>query len=166
MVERRASVLQADKTGNDADIASNLYALQRYSAAAMNASSGPIYLEESYKRDVKKITENAQHQSNVTAKIAQQADATCKAQYSGYSQAYVQCFVAEQNKHSASKNLDVPLRFPNPELYRHDYISPLWSPDFAGWTLLVCMLLLLLIIARGVSLLILKALLNKHYKSI
>jgi hypothetical protein len=167
MVERRTAVFSADKSDSNQDLKNNLYALQRYSAAHMNADTGVIYLEDSYKKDVKELTEKAQRSSNnITSKIVKDADRVCKSQYGGYSQAYVQCFVNEQAKHKGSNDLVSNITLPNPELYRHEFYSPRWSPDFAGWSLVLCSLITLVIISRAIGLVILKALLRKHYSSI
>lgn len=168
MIERRTAVKQADKHGNEEAIANNLYALQRWSASHMNASSDAFYLEESYQRDVKKATEAREDTGDVTARIVKRADATCKARYGNvYSSAYVLCFAAEQEKLIKQyPRAIVSVKLPNPELYRHEFSSPLWSPDFAGWSLLLCIGILLVIIFRMISLVILKLLLRRHYTSV
>lgn len=166
MIERRTAVLQADKHGDVQAITNNLFALQRWSSSKMNASTGVFYLENSYDRDVKDISNRASTSNNNMADVVKKADKVCKQQYGGYSQAYAQCFANEQNKHTnGSSKLETP-DMPNPNLYRHEYTSPLWSPDFAGWSLLVCGLIVLIIIFRMISLVILKILLRKHYTSI
>lgn len=166
MVERRTAILSADKAGDETAIANNLYALQRYSAAHMNASSGPVYLEESYKRQAKKLVEDAKAASTVDKEVIERADATCRAQFPGYSQAYVQCNASEQAKHSGTSQTENTISFPNPELYRHDYISPIWSPDFAGVMVLVSVIITGVIVTRIVMLTVLRLLLHKHYSSI
>lgn len=166
MIERRTAVLQADKRGDERAVANNLYALQRWSAAHMNANSDVFYLEKTYERDVKKITRTTNTTDNKTAEIVKKADEACKQQYGGYSQAYVQCFANEQAKYiGQGTKLETP-ELPNPSLYRHEFSSPTWSPDFAGWSLVVCGLITVVIVLRIISLLILKALLHKHYSSI
>lgn len=166
MVERRTAVLQADERGAAEETANNLYALQRHTSTHMNASTGPVYLEGSYDRAVQKAVKAAQQRSSsINQGIYAQADETCKRQFSGYSQAYVQCFAAELAKHP-SADLQQDAELPNPELFRHEFTSPFWSPDFAGWSVLVCLFITLVIIARLVSLGILKLLLSRHYDSI
>lgn len=164
MVGRRTAVLQADKAGDQTAIKNNLYSLQRHAAEHMNAGSGPVYLEHSYKRDTAKALQAAQS-SVVHNDALAKADAACKQRYAGYSQAYVHCVAAEQAKYPASANA-VQFVAPNPELYRHEFNSPLWSPDFAGWSVVVFFFITGVIILRLVSLGILKLLLKKHYSSI
>jgi hypothetical protein len=166
MIERRNAVLSADTTGNETALRNNLYALQRHASTHMNASSGTIYLEESYKREAMKLVEEAKKSSTVAKDVIEKADAACRAQFPGYSQAYVQCNASEQAKYAGSENVQSAITFPNPELYRHEYSSPFWSPDFAGLTVIICMLITGVIIVRLIMLGILRLLLHKHYSSI
>lgn len=167
MVERRTAVKNADAANDSTSLLNNLYALQRYSSEHMNASSGTIYLESSYKRDVQKLVDEQKQNGTVKNKNAlEKADQVCRSQFPGYSQAYVQCNLSEQDKYSSQSELQTKINFPNPELYRHEFISPRWSPDFAGWSVLVCVLITGVIVLRIISLLILRALLRRHYSSI
>lgn len=166
MIERRTAVFSADKTGDKEQVKQNLYALQRYSSSHMNAGTSVLYLETLYKNDVEKLTKGAQSTSDITARIVKKADAVCSKQFGGYSQGYVLCFRQEQKKLTVGGMASDELKLPSPELYRHTYFSPLWSPDFAGWTIVLCILLGIMIIARLLGLALLKLLLHKHYSSI
>ncbi|HEY0964873.1 MAG TPA: hypothetical protein VGE13_00135 [Candidatus Saccharimonadales bacterium] len=168
MIERRTAVKQADERGDEAAIANNLFALQRWSASHMNADSDAFYLEHSYQRDVKKATQSRKGTSNVTGRIVKEADRICKARFGNvYSSAYVLCFAEEQARLIKKyPQMSVSVKLPNPELYRHEFSSPLWSPDFAGWSLLLCGVIILVIIFRLLSLVLLKMLLRRHYTSI
>lgn len=167
MYERRTAVITADKAGNIDDIQSRLYDLQRFSSEHMNAGSGAFYLEQQYRRDVQKIVEAAQSSDvNPNGNINVIADATCKSEYSRYSQAYVRCVRDELAKYPPSPDPQQNLTFPNTELYRHETFSPFWSPDFAGFSALIAVTILVLIAARLVSLAVLRLLLRRHYMSI
>lgn len=165
MVERRTAVFAADKQGDAETTRARLFDLQRYSATHMNADSGTVYLEEQYKRDTQVAIEaaSARNQGN---NINLQADQACKAQFGGYSQAYVQCFASELAKFPSGVNAPDKANLPSPSLYRHDFSSPPWSPDFAGFGVLICLLVALVIIVRLLSLLLLRALLHRHYSSV
>ncbi len=165
MIERRTAVINADKAVDQDITRARLFDLQRYSAAHMNADSGTVYLAEQYRRDTQAAIEAASARES-TNNINAKADAVCKAQYSGYSQAYVQCFASELAKAPSGADAPDKANLPNPSLYRHDFSSPDWSPDFAGFSVLVCVLITLVIIARLLSLLLLRALLHKHYSSV
>ena len=168
MIERRTAVKQADKTGDEQALADNLFALQRWSASHMNASTDTFYLEYGYERDVKKATEKQQNLGGLTGKLVKEADAICKARHGNYySSAYVYCFASERDRLSKRyPAADFSVETPKPELYRHEFSSPLWSPDFAGWSLVLCAVITLVIIFRIISLAILKLLLRRHYTSI
>jgi len=169
MIERRTAVLQADKAGSSDDIQNNLFALQRWSVAHMNASTGAFYLENSYNQAVKKALKAAARDgvTETTASVRAKIDATCHKQWSGYGVGYSQCYVAGLNKYLPAHSVaSSALQLPNPLLYRHDFASPLWSPDFAGWSVLICLLIAATILLRTISLLALKAMLRRHYSSI
>ncbi len=165
MIERRTAVLQSDKSGDQTAIKNNLYSLQRYAAEHMNASSGTVYLEESYKRDTQRAFQAAEAAMSGQSSPLALADATCKQRFAGWSQSYVLCVAAEQAKYPAASNAAqfVP---PNSELYRQEFASPVWSPDFAGWSLVVVAILTGVIVLRWIGVIILKLLLRKHYSSI
>lgn len=165
MIERRTAVISADKAGDSEVVRARLFDLQRYASSHMNADSGVVYLAEQYERDTKKAIAAAsasENGDNINAK----ADATCKAQHAGYSQAYVQCFAAELAKYPSGMNAPDKASLPNSELYRHSFTSPIWSPDFAGFSVIICVLITLVILARLLSLVLLRALLHRHYSSI
>ena len=165
MVERRTAVALADKTGDETSIRNNLYSLQRHAAAHMNAGSGLIYLEHSYNRDTQKALQLAQVGPGAGNDVLAKADATCKQHYSGYSQAYVHCVAAEQAKYPAAANA-TQFVAPNSELYRHEFYSPAWSPDFAGWTVVIFIIIASIILYRITEVAILKLMLKKYYSSI
>lgn len=167
MIERRTAVLQADKTGDATSLQSVLFDLQRYSSSHMNAASGTIYLSHSYQRDSQKALNDAKNSSSVAVKdVLDKADAVCKAQYAGNWMAYVQCNAAEQAKYSGTNSLQTNVILPDANLYKQEFISPIWSPDFAGWSVLVCAIITGVIILRLVSLIILQILLHRRFSSI
>lgn len=164
MIQRRDAVHAADKSGNLNETKARLYDLQRYAAAHMNASTGAVYLQDQYNRDSKTAIDEATARSGGNSYNAQ-AEAVCNPQFHGYSQAYLQCFMNELGKHPTSDKLPDP-DLPNPALYKYDFASPVWSSDFAGWSVVVCGVILLLIIARATSILLLKAILKHHYRGV
>ncbi len=165
MVQRRNAVTAADKSGNVQDMTARIYDLQRWSAAHMNADSGTFYLQEQYNRDAQSTLTNTAGLSAESANAHAEAEATCHPQFYGYSLAYLQCFVAELDKHPSSEKLVAP-KLPNPALYRYSFVSPLWSPDWAGWSILVCIVVIFVIIGRAISLLVLRLMLRHHYRAI
>lgn len=161
MIERRNAVSAADSVGDERITQARLYDLQRYVSAHMNTDMGKgIYLETSYKRDVQAAYTKASGTSN--GNIYKKAQEVCAPRYTSWSPAYVQCTVTELSKYPSADALVLP----KANIYLHSYVSPLWSPDFAGWSLVVCCVILLIIIARITSVAILRSLLRRRYKSI
>jgi hypothetical protein len=166
MVQRRDAVLAADKVGDGAAIESRLYDLQRYVAAHMNSETGPFYLEQQYRRDAQKAVDAASNDDNPNGNINVKAEAACKPRYTVWSPAYVQCFTDELAKFPPSPDPAQNVNLPSTNLYRHEFADPLWSPDFAGWSVVVGVVILLMIITRLVSLGVLRLLLKHHYRGI
>jgi hypothetical protein len=167
MVQRREAVISADKAGNQDDIINRLYDLQRYVAAHMNTDLGRgVYLEQSYRRDIQSWQESQYGDTNPNGNIYKKAQEVCAPQFSRYSYAYLQCTTNELAKYPAAADPASDTSKPRQEAYIHSFSSPLWSPDFAGWSLLVFAVILLLIIIRIVSLAVLQLMLRKHYRQI
>lgn len=166
MANRREAVLNADKSGDTDAIQSRLYDLQRYTSEHMNTDTGPFYLEQQYRRDAQKAVDAASGDNNPNGNINAKAEAVCRPQFTVWSPAYVQCFTDELAKYPPSPDPAQNVKLPSTELYRHNFIAPLWSPDFAGWAVLACGVILLVILARLVSLGILRLLLKRHYRGI
>lgn len=170
MVERRTAVLQADKENNQVALFNNLYALQRYASEHMNASPGKVALEYQYKRDADAAKKKAEKASTSSGSGAyKKAAATCdpEAIANGWrwpDPRYIGCIDSELKKYPAGSVPSIEL--PNPNLYYHTFYSPAWSPDFAGWAVATSALIGIVIVLRVISLLVLKALLRKHYSSI
>lgn len=170
MVERRTAVLQADESGDKIALFNNLYALQRYVSEHMNADPGRIALQHQYERDAEAAKDKAQRTasdkgSNAYQKASDVCDPRAIAQgWRWPDPRYLGCINKELKKYPDSEVAIMEL--PNVNLYYHSFYSPAWSPDFAGWSLVACAVILLVIIVRLVSLLVLKALLKRHYSSI
>lgn len=165
MVQRRNAVMSADKHGDVNDIHARVYDLQRYSAAHMNADTNTFYLQGQYDRDSQKALQDAQAAAGGGSNANAEAEAVCKPQFSGYSSAYLQCFLRELEKRPSSEKLP-DIKTPSPALYQYNFVSPLWSPDFAGFSVLVCLLIVTIIIVRITALGVLHLLLKRAFKNI
>lgn len=167
MVERRAAVIAADKVGNETSTIQRLYELQQYVSAHMNTELGKgVYLQEAYQRDSQAALNQASGDQNPNGNIYKKAQEVCAPRFSHYSTAYLQCTTSELAKYPAGSNLIDQVKLPPASSYLHDYESPFWSPDFAGWSVALCAVLVLMIFARLMSLGILKLMLRRHYRSI
>jgi hypothetical protein len=167
MVERRSAVTSADEAGNSDAVINRLYDLQRYVSSHMNTDMGKgIYLQASYKRDVQKAYAKASADENPNGNIYKKAQQVCAPRFTSWSPAYVQCTFSELSKYPAADDLAGAVKLPPADMYLHVFASPLWTPDFAGWSLVVCVVIALVIIIRTVSLGVLRLMLARHYKSI
>lgn len=167
MVQRRAAVIAADTAGNEDTTILRLYDLQQYVSAHMNTDLGKgVYLESTYQRDSQAALNTASGDQNPNGNIYEKAQEVCAPRFSHYSTAYLQCTTSELAKYPASSNLIDAVHLPSASAYLHDYESPLWSPDFAGWSVVVCVVIVLMIFARLISLGILKLMIRRHYRSV
>lgn len=133
----------------------------------MNTDLGRgVYLEASYARDLQDWQKNQYGSSNPNGNIYEKAQEVCAPRFSSYSQAYLQCTTSELAKYPAASDPATDTSKPRQEAYIHSFASPMWSPDFAGWSLVVCGVILLLIVIRLISLAVLNAILRRHYHRI
>ena len=164
MIARQKAVISADKSGNTQEIMSRIYDLQRYSASHMNADTGALYLQEQYNRDVKAAVAAVSGSGDGSDSPQARADAICNPnlQSHGYSQAYQDCMLRELSREG--QVLDPgSIKLPPPTLYRYSFAAPLWSPDFAGWSVLLSAAITLVIAVRLVVLVLLKIMLRRRY---
>ena len=167
MVQRRDAVINADKAGDQEAIISRLYDLQRYVSTHMNTDLGRgVYLENEYNRDLQSWQQNSYGDGNPHGNIYKKAQDVCAPQFKYYSYAYLQCTTNELSKYPAAADPASDTSKPRQEAYIHSFSSPLWSPDFAGWSVLVCGVILLLIVIRLGSLAVLQLMLRRRYKQI
>lgn len=167
MVQRREAVMNADEAGNEQNTLERLYDLQRYVSAHMNADLGQgVYLEQSYNRDLQEWISTQYGTNNPNGNIYNAADQVCAPQFSSYSYAYLQCITNELAKYPSAADPASDTSKPRQEAYIHSFYSPLWSPDFAGWSVVACIVIIILIFVRLISLGILQLMLKRHYKRI
>lgn len=171
MVQRREAVLSADAEGDPEVLQNRLYDLQRHAAAHMNANTGVIYLQGAYDRAAEEAKTAAESEAqgggaNIYKKIEEEVCGPL-ARANGWrwpDARYIACQRAELAKYPESQQGSGAVTLPNKELFRHSFVSPVWSPDFAGFSVLLCLLVTLVIIGRFISILILRALLYRHYR--
>jgi hypothetical protein len=168
MIQRRDAVLQADKGTDSTVTQTRLYDLQRYVSSHMNAHMGTIYLESQYKRDTQKIIDSASSNTSYEdAKPFKDAQAVCAPRYAnlgGYSQAYQQCVIDQLDGRGSSANLTTNLQLPKADQYRFSFAAPVWSPDFAGFSVLACIIIVLIIVGRLTALLLLKLIIKINHR--
>ena len=165
MIARRNAVTSADKAGDAQETSARLYDLQRFSSSHMNASSGTLYLQEQYNRDVKKAM-TGNNPGGADSPQAR-ADAICNPNLSirGYSKAYQDCMLAELTKEGQVTDPST-IKLPNPALYRYEFNAPIWSPDFAGWSIVATFFVMIITVVRLIALGVLRLLLRRHYRQL
>lgn len=147
MIRLREAVKVADQTGNGVEEA--LQALRKHVYSHMNTdlTSGdnaihpPIQLVHTYDRLTKGERERvAAHNKQVS----DDAVRACEGRFpAGQIQARAQCVQEHITQHSIKEQQTVPK-----ELYQYDFVSPIWSPDLAGWSLLATAVLFVLFVLR------------------
>lgn len=144
MIKLRDAVYAADK--NDTDIQKPLQGLQAYVTTHMNTelTTGktsvypPIQLQHTYERLTQ--AQNQQAEQSNTA-IYSQAQTYCEAlnhtDFSGHNR--VPCIEQYVQSHGGQPRATIP-----DSLYKFSFVSPVWSPDLAGWSLVIAVLSALL----------------------
>ena len=153
----RNDVYTADKSGGNVELA--LQNLDKYVTSHMNTalSSGPngvyplIQLTNTYNRTTASQTSAIQQQNST---LYTQAEDYCQSTIpNGFSGRYrVPCIEQYVTTHGLQGN-DT-----SSSLYEFDFISPTWSPDLAGWSLVATVFLGILFVVS----LIVKWLFNKQ----
>jgi len=152
MLKLRTAVYSADKSGGD--IQSSLQNLQAYVTTHMNtnlvtsanAVYPPIQLEYTYQRLAQaQLSQISANNSQLYTNAQNYCQALDPTDFSGHNR--VPCIESYVTSHSS---LNVP---PIPTaLYEFDFVSPTWSPDLAGWSLITTSLLgLIFLISLGLN---------------
>lgn len=139
MIKLRGAVYSADKNDGDVNTALNNLRNYVYSHMNTNLSSGgntikpPIQLEYTYERLESKAQAAANNSGLYTA-----AENYCQKQIpTGFSGRYrISCVQSYILNHGGSDSTKIPTA-----LYEFDFVSPSWSPDLAGWSLVASVLL-------------------------
>jgi hypothetical protein len=139
MVQLRNEVYTADKYNRD--VQKPLRDLQAYVTRHMNTnlSAGntsvypPIQLKYTYER----LTSSQRSEFTKNSNLYTEAQHYCEQQnstdFSGHNR--VPCIEQYVQSHTTSAIPTIP-----DALYKFDFISPRWSPDLAGWSLLAAIL--------------------------
>lgn len=162
MIRLRDAVKVADQ--KNGDVQGALAALQRYVAGHMNTGMGDkgIYLDKTYQRAYDRALRAATQDGSQTSPVYRQADQACRSVFmASYSfQAYVQCVSDKAAASGAAADPLAAFKPPSTDLYRHNFVSPQWSPDPAGFVVILTFIMALLIVARGLSIWLLHLLLR------
>jgi hypothetical protein len=149
MTQLRSAVYQADQRGSDVE--QSLQTLRAYVGTHMNTSLAtddgvypPIQLKYTYAR----LQQAEQDRVNTTnSQVYTEAQHRCEALYpSSFSGGpRVPCIEQYVKDHGTS-----PHAIPD-AMYKFDFSSPRWSPDAAGWLVVLAALLLMLAVLRFIA---------------
>lgn len=164
MVQRRDAVYAADKAGDKDVIRDRLLDLQHYVSAHMNTDMGSVYLENQYRIDSQKVIDSASGSNSPNGNIYKKADDSCAPEFNRYTQGYLQCIVNYLAQFPPADNSAGLVKLPRADAYRYAFVSPLWSPDFAGFSILICVIITLFIAIRLTGVIVLRVLIKKANK--
>lgn len=169
MVERRSAVIAADEKGDRPALRTSIAELQTYISHHMNTSlAGGLYLAKTYERDRDAALAAAESTTNPNSIIYQQASIECRQRWKGgvasFRNDYVQCVVEKVGTLTPQSDPTANLKLPKADAYRISFASPLWTPDIAGLSVLICIVLILLIVVRLITLVVLRLLLKRHFR--
>lgn len=147
-IELRDKVLQVDKENGDVESAlrelrSYVYGHMNTELSSPNGAYPPVQLKYRYERLVAAQKATQPNNANLTT----QAQAYCEKQIpTGRSLNRIDCIQNYITTHGASSNAPIP-----DSLYKFDFASPRWSPDLAGFSIVLLVVLVLLAVVRLVS---------------
>jgi hypothetical protein len=163
MIELRNLVKQADEQNKDVD--KTLLNLQHYVTSHMNTDLGEgVALQNSYERAYTAAVNAAAQSTNPNAALYAQAEAQCQPifQRTRSFPAYTQCAADILSRLAPGQDALSNIKTPSPDLYKFNYVSPLWSPDLAGITVVLTLIAGLMLIFRLVTYYVLRAILRAH----
>lgn len=164
MSKRLESVLAADEAGDVGSVEERLYDLQEFVFAHMNTSTGTIFLEQTYLNRVQSLVNDAKNTISSTPEqnAYKTAAEICDRKFAGYTSAYAQCFLDEVNKHTTTVNQPLEIKNLDPMLFTHSYAAPTWSPDWAGFAVLIWLMMLMYLVAKVITWAILRMIISKN----
>ena len=172
MTELRDAVMTADDENDDAKIAETLIKLKEFvfSNIVVNVvedngeqrltfGTGPFYLEHQYLRAAEAALAAAEAtlagDANPNGNVYGMAGDTCKALalangWTWDNTNFINCMMTEINKYPSAAEIQdtIIAALPSTELYRHNYASPIWTPSFVGWLILLTLIIIVVIIIR------------------
>ena len=163
MLALKDTVKQADE--NNKGVSEALLNLQHFVANHMNTSLGDgIALQYSYQRAYTAAVEAAANATNPQAAIYTQVELACRPVYQRTHSfpAYTQCAHDQLSQLQPGVDPETALKTPSPDLYRYNFASPIWSPDLAGFSVLLAAIAVVMLLFRLITYLILWAILRAH----
>lgn len=159
MIELRQAVYDADEQGGDVEAALRELREYVYSHMNTNLSAGnntiypPIQLKYTYER----LLTEKQVAVGGNGGLYTEAQDYCEEKHPGafYGRDKLPCIREYLSSHGADMDVDETPAIPSDQ-YKFDFVSPKWSPDLAGWSLVIAVVLGLALIFRLGSELLIK----------
>lgn len=148
MVKFRDAVYEADKSSGDVNAALNDLRQYVYAHMNTNLSSGdnaikpPIQLRYTYERLVTEAEKKA-NDSSLYTEAANYCQARIPASVSISGRSRISCVQDYILSHGGKRAEAIPTA-----LYQFDFVSPSWSPDLAGWSLVLTAISFLALAAK------------------
>lgn len=167
MIEKRNLVKMADQQEDDTQTKQALVNLQNYISSHMNTSMGDkgVYLERTYQRAYERVVQNGLKDDSASRNLYNDADTECQSVFNKtYSfPAYTQCVAEKLATQGASDPL-ANVQAPSVDLYRYNFVSPIWTPDAAGFVVLFTGLVGAILVGRILLTLILFLILRSRHQ--
>lgn len=172
MTNLRSAVLEADKEGNEIILADALNNLKDFTVShtvvnivdnngdkKIEFGTGVFYLEQSYLTTASEILQKASEaeidDDNPNGNVYALASAVCRPLaiangWSWNSPEHIACWQTELAKYPATsaEGDTVRVSLPSTELYRREYVSPVWTPSPSGFAILITLILGVVIFIR------------------
>lgn len=172
MTDLRDKVLAADEAEDDEAIRETLSNLKDFvfshivvnviddnGEQKLSFGTGPFYLEHQYIRAanaaLSKAEANLSDDSNPNGNIYAMASSVCQPQaiangWTWNDANFINCMVSEINKYPAANELQdkIIASLPSTELYRREYMSPIWAPTLSGFLILITLIIIVVILYR------------------
>jgi hypothetical protein len=161
MLRLRNVVDQADL--NNGDVKTALINLQHFVTAHMNTNLGDgVALQNTYQRAYEAAVNAAANADNPQAPLYTQVELECRPVYQRTHSfpAYTQCAHDKLGQLAPGTDPLATLKTPPADLYRFNYVSPIWSPDLAGFSVLLAIVIGVMLILRLVTYYVLRAILR------
>lgn len=139
MTNLRDKLVEADQSDNIAKVKIQAYDLQKYVLNHMNTSTGKVALQTLYDQAVERVVKDSRP-PNIDTELYSRATVECESRLtsSGYT-AWADCVSQKVGVNGNFKAVD-RLNLPDTDLYYVEYISPRFSLDLAGLTILLAIL--------------------------
>lgn len=156
----RDEVLKVDEKNGDVeaalrDLREYVYAHMNSNLAAPGGAYPPVQLKYRYER---LLAAEKARVSAANGTLYTEAQGYCERLIpEGRSLYRIECIQSYLTSHGGTSEKAIP-----DALYKFDFQSPLWSPDLAGWSLVLLAVLLIAFIARTAAIITVKQQLKHH----